>query len=145
MKYLVVKLVSGLANRIRVLEASYNYAQVHGAKLTIIWGKNFFLNAPYEDCFEAVNGATLINLNCNGTSVFAKLRRTFFDNVESAWLSFFTSVKKYDDDIDLLLNNTEPTEKSKVFFDELAKHNRGVFLETCYEFYPNEQQYHLRI
>ena len=145
MKYLVVKPVGGLANRMRVLEASYNYAHAHEAKLIIIWEKNFSLNASFADCFEAINGAALINLDYNGTSVFAKLKRSFFDTIESAGLSFFTTVKKYDADIDPWLNNTEPTSKSKAFFDKLAKNQKGVFIETCYEFYPNEKQYHLQI
>lgn len=145
MKYLVIKPVGGLANRIRVVEASYNYAKTHEAKLVILWEKNYSLNASYADCFETVNGASIINIDYNGTSLFSKLKRKGFDTAESVSLPFYTSVKKYDADIEPLLNNTEPTQQSKAFFDELAKNNKGVFLETCYEFYPNEQHYRLQV
>ncbi len=145
MKYLVVKPVGGLANRIRVLEASHNYARAYEAKLVILWEKNFSLNAAYTDCFEPIQGARIIDMDYNGTSIAAKLKRKFFDATEAARVSFFTSVKKYDADINPFLNNTEPTVESKAFFDELAQQNKGVFLETCFEFYPNQQQYRLQI
>lgn len=145
MKYLIVKPVGGLANRIRVMESAYNFASICGAKLVVIWEKNFHLNAGFAECFNPIANAKIIEADYNGKSIISKTKRNLFDTLESVGLFFFTTKKLFDADIEPNLAKGEPTQISKVFFDELAQHNTGIFLETCYEFYPNQTGFRLSI
>lgn len=137
MKYLIVKPQGGIANRIRVTEAAYNYSRSIGVPLTIIWEKNGALNADYEVCFMPMESVKIINIDYYGTSVFSKVKRSFFNAAEAVGSAAFTSKTLNDHHISPVLDGDAPGKKSKAFFDELAKKSRGLFIETCYEFYPN--------
>ncbi len=145
MKHLIVKPQGGLANRIRVVEAAYNYARISNAQLTIVWEKNFALNADYATCFMPVEGARIINADYNGNSVFSKFKRSCLNATEGIGLALFVSKKLTDPDIHPVLVNGEPGQTSKAYFDELAQQNKGVFIESCLEFYPNVFHYRLSI
>ena len=145
MKYLIVKPQGGLANRMRVVEAAYNYSRSSGADLTIVWEKNFALNADYSVCFAPIKGVKMIDVNYHGDTVLAKARRAFFNTSEYVGLSFFTTKTLNDPDILPLLKNELPGDTSKAFFDDSAQKNKGLFIETCYEFYPNVFNFRLPI
>lgn len=145
MKNLIVKPQGGLANRMRVVEAACNYAQNSNAKLTIIWEKNFVLNAAYSVCFMPIDGVKVIDVDYNGDSVFSKIKRAFFNTTERIGLALFTKKTLTDPDINPILMEGEPGEKARAFFDELAQQNKGIFLETCLEFYPNVSRFRLSI
>ena len=137
MNRLIVKPIGGLANRMRVLDSAYCYAKIYHAKLTILWERNGILNANYTDCFVPIKGAKLIEADYTGHSLSSRFKRKFFDAV--TWLRLYTKAQKKVDDtyIDGILTDGVATENSTRFFDELAQSNQSVFLETCYEFYPN--------
>lgn len=145
MKYLIVKPQGGLANRMRVVEAAYNYSRSSGASLTIVWEKNYALNADYSVCFAPLKGVRMIDANYQGDGLIAKSRRSFFNSLEYIGLKVFTTKTLNDPDINPVLSNEKPGEASKVFFDKLAQHHKGLFIETCLEFYPNVFNFRLPI
>lgn len=145
MKYLLVKPLGGLANRMRVIESAYSYAKSYNASLVVIWEKNGILNARYSECFTPIPGARIIELDYTGQTPVAKLKRKLFDALEGLGLSFFAQKKLYDNYLEKILANGQADEHTKTFFDELARLNKGIFLETCFEFYPNTHNYRLGI
>ncbi len=137
MNHLIVKPMGGLANRMRALESAYCYAKTYNAKLTILWERSDILNANYTDCFAPIKDAKLVETDYTGRSFSSKLKRKFFDAF--TWVKLTAKAQKKVDDtyIDGILTDSVANGKSTRFFDELAGANQSVFLETCYEFYPN--------
>ena len=145
MKYLIVKPLGGLANRMRMLESAYCYAKKYSAQLTVIWERNGILNARYADCFLPVEGARIIEADYNGDSVISKLKRQWYNAAEWAGTTFFTTKKLHDISLESILQNGQADEAAITFFDELAKKNKGIFIESCFEFYPNPASFRLSI
>ncbi len=145
MKYLIVKPVGGLANRIRVVESAYSYAKSFEARLFIIWERNGFLNARFSECFVAVNGVKIIETDYNGFSVVSKIKRKFFDIAGWLAVSFFAKKNLYDSEIESILINEQANEQSNSFFNELSGLNKGIYIETCFAFYSNTFSHKLTI
>lgn len=145
MKYLIVKPVGGLANRMRVLESAYNCSKEHNGNLIVIWERNSSLNAKYSDCFRSIDGVRVIEAEYNNNSIFAKFKGKIFDSIKDIGVAFFTQKKLYDADISPYLVNDQPLDEAKTFFGKLAKQNKGLYIETCYEWYPNISAFRLNI
>jgi len=146
MNYFFINPVGGLANRMRVLESAYNFSASNNLKLIVLWERNDMLNANYSDCFEHIPGATLIQLNYNGKSVFAKAKRNFLTLATSIVAQLTISRKFEDHDVErILIRYQHEMKDCKRYFDTVATLGDGMYMKTCWDFYPNSKDFKLEI
>ena len=137
MKTLVVRPLGGLANRMRAIEAASIYAKKFTARLIIIWEKNEFLFATFEQCFEPVNGMKVININTLGIGLYFRAKRKIL-NIFFSWLEkLLFDIRLYDTTIINYLNADKTPRPEETFFEIITQTNKTVYLQTCYEFYPS--------
>ncbi|RZL61577.1 MAG: hypothetical protein EOO93_13120 [Pedobacter sp.] len=138
MKYLIIEPLGGLANRMRAIESAVNYANSHERKLMIVWEKNAFLNADFFDCFRPVNGAKVIQLDYLGVGIISKVKRRILNVVK--WMIKLVYRARYipDAEIEVLLKDHE-YDLGNVggLMDAIADNSNGIYIKSCYEFYPN--------
>jgi hypothetical protein len=145
MKTLIVKPLGGLANRMRVVEAACSYAHRHNAVLYVLWEKNIDLNAGFASCFENAGSPRIMEINCAGKNLIAKLRRRIFRELERLLRAAYSDAQIYDQQVEEVLNKSAGGSGDFSFFDELAAKNKKVYVETCFGFYPNPQGFRLTV
>jgi hypothetical protein len=133
---MIVKPVGGIANRMRVIESACNFSLIYSCKLTVIWERNETMNAKFSDCFNAIANVKVIELNYLGNSTASKVKRRLLNLAVLAYSKLYTSNKIYDHHIERnLLKHQFQIELIQKYLDRLANNNRGLYIETCWEFY----------
>ena len=146
MKYFFINPVGGLANRMRVLESAYNFSVSNHLKLIVLWERNEMLNANYSDCFERIPGAAVIQLNYMGKSFFAKVKREILTITTTIVAQLTISRKLEDKDIEkILITYQYQLPDCKKYFDAIALLSDGMYVKTCWDFYPNSKAFKLEI
>jgi hypothetical protein len=145
LKTVIIKPLGGLANRIRAIEAACNYSDTYKSKLIIIWERNADLNAVFSDCFKNIPNVKVIDVNYFGVGLVSKIRRKLLWFVEFCYTAYVTSFKVDDDDIKALENKDRDKVFLKNMFDKIAVENKGIFLNLCYNFYPDHLKFRIQI
>jgi len=146
MKYLILEPLGGIANRMRAIESAVNYSKFHNRKLIIIWEKNVFLNADFFDCFRPISSVKVIQLDYQGTGFISKFKRRILNGFKY-WLKIYHQARYFfDTEMEMLLNQHK-NNLIKVGFslDAIAESANGIYIKSCYEFYPNLTNFMIEI
>lgn len=91
MNTIYLKPVGGLANRIRVINSGYAFAQQNKLELVVIWELNNDLNAPYSRLFEPISGIRVVDLK-PGVNIVQSRIHYFPDKMPKGWRSSMFSI-----------------------------------------------------
>lgn len=120
----------GLANRMRALNATIEFAQTINRPLVVIWFKKPELNAAYDDLFTSPQLIDFQNITIK-TGNFADRFIYQSPRKHNLWLPGITRYLKFDTYIypsrfiELRSNDT---------LKDCIRNSKRVFIESCYEF-----------
>ncbi|MBP3354053.1 MAG: hypothetical protein J6L02_05320 [Bacteroidales bacterium] len=117
----------GLANRVRAINATLELAKANDIPLTVIWFKNFELNAPFTSIFNM--------------PLYDKLmvkEATFFDRFiyrsprrHTLWLPFITAPILFDR---CIYSSEFVKLRNEGKLEDIIKSSGKVLIESCYDF-----------
>ncbi|MBS7566822.1 hypothetical protein KHS38_20620 [Mucilaginibacter sp. Bleaf8] len=146
MKLLLVRPLGGIANRMRVLESAYNFAAAASSKLVVFWERNGNLNARFSECFEPVANMQVIEMDMHGSGFTDKINRRLLDMAARTFSGFLADKAITDSTIEeKLLEYNFQLPAMRNYFNALGLQNRGIRIDTCLEFYPNQKNFQLEI
>ena len=141
MDVLIVRPLGGLANRIRVIKAAQSFASGHGARLILIWDKDNVLNARFEECFDTMPGVKIINVSYSGYGVFREIQRKIIHRLYLLSIQLTTQTQVFDREAKKHLPLDADANQRNSFFDKLAVQFKRVYIQTCYDFYPHQDDF----
>lgn len=123
---ITTKPLGGLANRMRVLESTYNLSAECNHAVTILWEMSFELNCPFGNLFILPENSTLVEYSIN----------PFLKRVSDRLNTYIPRLKiNIPWGYDYYLLGDEALQEEKV---QLAKKHRKIYIQTVHHFLASD-------
>lgn len=130
---ITVKPYGGLANRLRVIDSSYQLAKELHQQIEVIWEMSPELNCSFNKLFLIPDDIRFIETSAN--SVFSKFRKKFRKLILKLGFRIPLGYNKYfiDDEVFSFKDNPDIINELKNYSD--------IYIETVHLFYKNSESY----